>query len=118
MERDDKIQFLVLILKKVELVEELIKQLAESGITGGTIIDGTGMASALANIEDLPMFGLLRSILAGDEKEACKIILFVLKDETAILTREIIKRVIGDFNEPNTGIMFSVPITYVEGLGE
>ncbi|NLY43808.1 MAG: hypothetical protein GX066_07550 [Clostridiaceae bacterium] len=111
-------QLLVLILKKIELVEELIKQLAESGVTGGTIIDGTGMASALANMEDLPMFGLLRNILAGDEKEACKVMLFVLKDEVAISTRAIIKRIVGDFSEPNTGIMFSIPITYVEGLGE
>jgi hypothetical protein len=25
---------------------------------------------------------------------------------------------IGDFNAPNTGIMFSIHITHVEGLGE
>lgn len=44
--------------------------------------------------------------------------MFVLKDEQAVTTRAIIKEVIGDLKEPNTGIMFSVPITYVEGLGE
>ena len=44
--------------------------------------------------------------------------LFVLKDEQVMDTRNAIKNVIGDMKEPNTGIMFSIPITYVEGLGE
>ena len=46
------------------------------------------------------------------------IIMFVLKDEQVMTTRETIKEVVGDFSVPNSGIMFSVPITYVEGLGK
>lgn len=111
-------QLLVLILKKVELMDELLKQLAKGGVKGATILDGTGMAEALVNMEDLPMFGVLRRILADEEKEVCKLLLFVLKDEQIIQTRNVIKSVVGDFSIPNTGIMFSIPITYVEGLGE
>ena len=111
-------QLLVLILKKVELMEELIKKLAECGVTGGTILDGTGMAKALVNMEDLPIFGVLRQLLSDEEKEVCKVMMFVLKDEQVMVTRETIKKVIGDLKEPNTGIMFAIPITYVEGLGE
>jgi len=112
-------QLLVLILKKVELIEDLIRKLAECGVTGGTILNGTGMAKALVDMENLPIFGMLRQILGEEgEKEACKVMMFVLKDEQAIVTRETIKQVIGDLKEPNTGIMFSIPITYVEGLGE
>lgn len=111
-------QLLVLILKKVELMENLIKQLAEAGVKGGTILDGTGMAQELVNMEDLPMFGMLRRLLVDEEKTACKVMLFVLKDEQVAATRGTIKKVIGDFSAPNTGIMFSVPITYVEGIGE
>lgn len=111
-------QLLVLILKKVELMDELLKQLANGGIKGATILEGTGMAEALVNMEDLPMFGVLRRILADEEKEISKVMMFVLKDEMVIPTRQIIKDVIGDLKVPNTGIMFSIPITYVEGLGE
>lgn len=111
-------QLLVLILKQVELMEQLIKELAEAGVSGGTILDGTGMAQSLVNMEDLPMFGVLRSMLSDDDKESCKVLLFVLKDELVMETRTAIKKVIGDLKEPNTGIMFSIPITYVEGLGE
>jgi len=111
-------QLLVLILKSVELVDELIKELAEAGVHGGTILDGTGMAGALANMEDLPMFGILRRVLADEERELSKIMLFVMKDEQAIEARTIIKKVTGGLSKPNTGILFSIPITYVEGLGE
>lgn len=113
-----ELQLLILILKKVELMEELIKQLAESGVRGGTILEGAGMAKALVNMEDLPIFGMLRHLLADEEKVACKVMLFVLKDEQVMETRGTIKNVIGDLNVPNTGIMFSMPVTYVEGLGE
>lgn len=111
-------QLLILILKKVELMEELLKQLANGGVKGATILDGTGMAEALVNMEDLPMFGVLRRIITDDEKEISKVMMLVLKDEQVVHTRNVIKTVIGDLKAPNTGIMFSIPLTYVEGLGE
>ena len=111
-------QLLVLILKQAELVEKLVHELAEAGVHGGTILDGTGMGRTLANMEDLPMFGILRRVLSDEEKEVSKVMLFVMKDEQAVEARNVIKRVTGDLGKPNTGILFSVPITYVEGLGE
>lgn len=111
-------KILMLILKHVDLTNQIIHRLAESGVKGGTIIDGTGMANALLNMEDLPMFGMLRHILADDDKEMCKIMMFVLEDDQIDETKKIIRQVIGDLNKPNTGIMFSIPIMDVEGLGE
>ncbi len=111
-------QMLILILKKIELVDELMEKLAESGVRGGTILEGTGMAKTLVNIEDMPMFGMLRHILSDEEKLKSKVLLFVLKNDQVMTARGKIKEVIGDLTEPNTGIMFSIPITDVEGFGE
>ena len=111
-------QMLMVILKKVELVEDVMHELAESGVRGGTIVDGTGMAKALVNMEDLPMFGMLRHMLTDEKKLESKLLIFVLKNEQVTITRETIKKVVGDFSEPNTGIMFSIPIADVEGFGE
>lgn len=111
-------QLLILILKKIELMEPLLKKLAESGVKGGTILEGTGMAKELVNMEDLPIFGMLRMLLAEDIKANSKVMMFVLNEEGVLTARSAIKEVIGDLNVPNSGIMFSVPITYVEGLGE
>lgn len=111
-------QLLILILKKIEFQAEIMKQLAEAGVKGGTVLEGTGMAKTLANMDDIPIVGMLRHILSDNEKEICKVMMFVLKDEQVMITRATIKKIIGDFNASNTGIMFSIPITYVEGLGE
>ena len=98
-------------------MDEIIKQLAESGVRGGTIIEGTGMSKTLVSLENLPIFEMLKRILADDDKAICKVMMFVLKDEQVVTAKGTIKKVI-DLNTPNTGIMFAVPITDVEGLGE
>lgn len=108
----------MVILKKIDLIDEIMKKLAETGVKGGTIIDGTGMAKALVNMDDIPIFGMLRHMLVDEEKLTSKLLIFVLKEEQVKVTRETIKEVIGDLSEPNTGIMFSIPIKDVEGFGD
>ena len=108
---------LVVILKKANLVADICKELAEKGVHGGTIIDGTGMASVIEKMDDLPMFGTLKAILADDDdNEVVKTMLFVMDDEELVTAKKIINEVVG-LDEPNTGIMFAVPVSFVEGLG-
>lgn len=110
---------LILILKKVEYVDELIVKLAEAGLHGGTIVDATGMASVLENYEDFPMFGILRRALSEDtERESAKMMLFVVTEDEMKTAKEVIRQTVGGLSKPNTGIMFSIPVDYVEGLGE
>ncbi len=108
---------LVVILKKAELVNEICKDLAEEGVHGGTIVDGVGMASIIEKMDDLPIFGMLRTLLADDDEgDNVKVMLFVMDDEELVEARKTIKQVVG-LDEPNTGIMFAVPVSFVEGLG-
>lgn len=108
---------LVVILKKADLVTEICKELAEEGVHGGTIVDGKGMASIIEKMDDLPIFGMLKSILSDDdEQEIVKVMLFVMNDEEMEEARKTIQRVVG-LDEPNTGIMFAIPVSFVEGLG-
>lgn len=110
-------QLFVLIIKQVYQMNDLIRELAKSGVKGGTVLEGTGMAETLMNMEDLPLFGMLKRALVEEGNGTSKVMLFVLKDDQVKTTSEIIKKIIGDLNMPNTGIMFSIPISYVEGLG-
>lgn len=109
-------ELLILILKKVEKVPELVKALAESGIQGGTILEGSGMAKELYKMEDLPFFGMLKMLLMEESDHNCKMLLFAIKNGQSKDTMNLIESVIGDFNEPNTGIMFTVPITNMVGM--
>lgn len=108
-------QLLILILKKVELMNEVIKEVARCGATGGTVLEGTGIAKSLSNMEDLPIFGMLRKLT--NTYESSKLLLLVLRDEEVMSVRNAIRKVV-DLTIPNSGIMFSIPLTYVEGIGE
>lgn len=112
-------QLLVLILKRTELAGELMIELAEAGIHGGTMLDSTGMGSVLGDLEDMPMFSLLRSMLDHDgHKQASKTMLFVLEDSEIDKARKVIQKVVGDLSVANSAVMFGLPVTFVEGLGE
>ncbi|MBP5330403.1 MAG: hypothetical protein J6Y89_00950 [Lachnospiraceae bacterium] len=110
-------QLLTVILKDATKVNSILRELAEEGVTGGTIIDGKGMGEAIADMSDLPMFGMLRSFFTDEEETNCKIILFVMKDEQIVEARRTIKKIV-NLKEPNSGIMFEVPLTYVSGLSD
>ena len=110
-------QLLTLILKNDNKLDEILKQLANEGVRGGTILEGRGMGEQLANMEDIPMFGMLRHLLKDEETPNCKVVLFVLKDEQIVHARQTIKKLI-NLKEPNSGIMFEIPITYVSGLSD
>ena len=109
-------ELLLVILKKVELVDDVMHNLAAIGIKGGTIVEGTGMASSLANLEKLPMTGMLRYLLSDEEKLKCKILLLAIDEEQVQLAQEKIKEVVGDLSEPNTGVMFTIPIKNTVGF--
>ena len=104
------------IFKKVELVDDVMHNLADVGIKGGTIVEGTGMAKSLASMDKLPMFGMLRYLLSDEEKLKCKILLLAIDEEQVTHTQDKIKEVVGDFNEPNTGVMFTIPIRNTVGF--
>ncbi len=107
---------LVLILKRADLVTEICRELAEEGVHGGTILDGTGMASVIDKMDDLPIFSMLKTLLTEEDEDGVKVMLFVMKDEELAKARQTIKDVVG-LDEPNTGIMFALPVSFVEGLG-
>jgi hypothetical protein len=111
-------QLLILILKDIDCIDTLIKSLAAEGVKGGTILEGKGMANVLMKSEDLPVFGMMRHLMTDTVRESSHVLLFVLRDEQVLKTKSTIKKITGDLNEPGKGIMFSIPLTSVEGLGE
>ena len=71
-------ELLMVFLKKIELVDDVMHHLADAGIRGGTIVEGTGMAKCLVDMENLPMFGMLRYLLSDEDKIKCKVLLFAI----------------------------------------
>lgn len=110
-------QLLLIVLNRVEKLDEILEKLMQYGFTGATIINSTGMMKELAkNIENYPIFGTLRYLIDMDRDEN-KTIFMVLKDEQVEKAKEIIRKVIGDLSKPDSAILFTLPILSAEGIG-
>lgn len=111
-------QLLFLVIKRIELVDEIMRSLAQAGIRGGTVIDSVGMAKSISTMDNLPMIGVLRSILSGGEDAAQKgkTIFVAVADDQVDVARKAITDVTGDLSQPNAGVLFGVPISFAEGV--
>jgi len=106
-------KLVVLILNKVEKLEEILEGFIEVGVSGATIIDSIGMGHVLA--EEVPIFAGLRFMFAGARPHN-KTIISVIKEEKEKEIINLIKKIIGDLNQPGTGIIFTLQLDQVEGL--
>ncbi|WP_295157774.1 hypothetical protein [uncultured Ruminococcus sp.] len=110
-------QLLFLVIKRVELVDEVMHALASAGIHGGTCIDSVGMAKSISDMDNLPMIGVLRAMLSGEDPDQKGKTIFVAVPEDQVQTaRDAIIGVTGDLSKPNAGVLFGVPITFAEGI--
>ena len=106
-------KLLILILNKVEKLEEVLEGFLEVGVSGATIIDTVGMGHILS--EEVPIFAGLRFMFAG-AKPHNKTLLSVINKEKENDVINILKKILGDLGKPGVGIVFTVPLDRVEGL--
>lgn len=110
-------KLLVLILNKTEALEEILAELADSNITGATILSSAGMARTLSNsqYENMSFLGSLRAVLDPDRRES-KTILMVIDEDKLDLAISSIENVIGSLDSPDTGIAFTIPVDFTKGI--
>jgi len=112
-------QLLIHITNHESTVNPIMAKLMEAGVQGGTIVDCEGMLEALNedSVDAPAIFGGLRKFVNPD-RQANKMIMLVLKDEDVSTAVNCIHEVTGSLKEPNTGILFTVPITRWEGVSK
>ena len=110
-------EMFVLVLNKVECLEPILEEMLKSGFSGGTILDSTGMLHVLDGDDnvDLPMYGLLRHF-HSPERAKSKTLFTVIHEEQRAALLKIINRLTGGLDKPDTGIVFTLPVGYVEGI--
>ncbi len=105
-------KLIVIILNKIELLEDLLSALLEIGISGATVIDSNGMGKIITT--QIPIFAGLSDAFPGTSPMNKTI--FIVLEENQIENVEIVlNEVCGSFNESGAGIYFCVPIDFVRG---
>lgn len=110
-------QLLVFITNKTESITPILSELLDHGISGATVVDCKGMLTALneSSVEPPPIFGSLRRFV-NPEHESGKMLFVVVSDERMPIVKGVIKEHTGSLKSPNTGVMFTVPLTSAEGV--
>lgn len=95
----------------------LLPKWKEAGAPGATIIESLGMQSALKGVRDnvplLPNLGDVENI-----RESHNRTMFTVVPDQATVDRiaEVTQKVIGSFDDPETGFMFVTSVGQVFGL--
>ena len=107
----------VFITNRVDTLTPILKSLAARKISGATVVDCEGMLQTLTadSVEPPPMFGSLRQFI-NPNHEPGKMLFVVLDEERIGVAKQVIHEVCGSLDEPNAGVMFTVPVISVEGV--
>ena len=111
------IQLVVFVVNNMDQCPNVLDAWEEAGAKGVTILESTGLARVRsATRDDLPLMPSLRDLLAAQELHHRTLFTVVENDEILQKVIEASERVVGDFNKPDTGLLFVVPVTSVFGL--
>ena len=108
-------ELLVLILNKTECLKDILTGLRDNHIAGATILESRGMAHSLYEYNELRFMGSLRMLLDPDHKES-NTILIVIEKEKIPLVSKIVNDATGGLANPDTGVLFTLPVGYAEGF--
>ncbi len=107
-------KLMVLILNKTDALDSLLEGMSAAGLGGATIIESSGLATTLSRLDSSFISASIRAILSGAEEDN-RTILSVIRNDQLDLARKVVYNTVGDLSTPNTGIMFTLPIDFVEG---
>lgn len=107
-------KLVVIILSEEERLQNLLQGFVKYGIKGATILSSTGMARALNDDDEYSFLGSIKAFL--DPEQTGKTIITVIQDNQVELVSNIVKKTVGDLAQPDTGILFTIPVDYAEGI--
>lgn len=107
---------LVLILEKEQYLNQILIDLSDAGIKSATLTNSTGMMGHLSALkEEDSIISTLRPLFTPAHAEN-KTIYFILDEEQVDTARNVIRNVLGDLSQPETGILFGIPLLFTEGI--
>jgi nitrogen regulatory protein PII len=108
---------LVNVLEQPEHLVAILEGFAKIGIKGSTVMNSTGMGRVLMKAgADGPAMEEINRMIANGETSNKTIFTVVREKETLDQAIDIVKKLCGDLCEPGKGILFVIPLSYVDGL--
>lgn len=107
-------ELVVIVLNETDLLNELLTEFMDNNLSGATVLDSSGMGHIISN--QFPMFSMFAE-LEDERKDNSKTIFKVVENvEEREKTTEILENVCGDLSDPDTAIIFTVPVSFQKGI--
>lgn len=110
---------ILFILHDLALMNDILNAWEETGVSGVTIFPSTGLARLRENgmlRDDLPLMLSVSKLLERSENTNRTFITIVKEEAMIDKVVEATQRVVGDLNQPNTGILVVLPVLRAYGL--
>jgi nitrogen regulatory protein P-II 1 len=112
-------ELVVLVLDDPGQVDQVLEAWVSVGVSGVTLLDSAGLEHHLArhaSRDDLPLFPSLSALLRTREEQHRTLFTVVPEGFDLEALVAATQRITGDLNDPNTGVLFAVPVSRVWGL--
>ena len=105
-----------LVLDTPERLDAVLEAWEEIGVTGATLLESTGMSRRRAQRAHIsPRFGFAPPVVGGQEGNYT-LFAVVASEKQVQQCFDRTETVVGDFSDPNTGILTAWPLTAVRGF--
>lgn len=109
---------IIFVLDSPALLNDVLEAWGTIGVKGITIVESTGVHRVRGRVsaQDAPLMLGLSRLLRTDQVGHNT--LFAVVEDMAIVERvkTATEQVVGDLSEPNTGVLFAVPVAAAWGL--
>jgi hypothetical protein len=105
----------MLVLDNPNLLDAVLGSWCEIGIRGATILESTGIHRYQTARKVHARYGIgLRALT--DESANCTLLAMVPDEETASACLEATEKVVGDLDDPDTGVFAAWPLALTKGV--
>ncbi len=107
-------KLLVIVLENSNDLVPILDEFIDIDIKGATVLDAQGMSHIIA--DHVPLFARFAEI-TDPTKSVHKVIMTVIKDEERLKKAvEVVDKIVGGIENPDTGFMFTMPVGEVWGF--
>ncbi len=104
---------LIIVLNRIEKLEELLEGFIEMEIPGATILDSVGMGSVLHR--EVPIFAGFSSMFAGNQPNS-KVLLSLIREDVKLeQALDFVDRLLNIEGSPGGAFSIVVPVSQVRG---
>ena len=107
-------ELLIAVINDIDRMDEVLAGFLEIGIRGATVLDSEGMGRVLSH--DIPIFAGLQTLISRSRPQNQTLFSVIDDPEKVDRAIELLQDVCGRFDDPATGIAFTIPVNRVVGL--